>query len=67
MKNEIESNEVVEFAPEQEVIDPVEVIHKGECPSVSGRSILDFEVGRHTEDGTLMLRIADNSGGGMWC
>ena len=61
-----EGNQAVEFAPEDEVIDPIEVIHKGECPSVSGRSILDFEVGRNTDDGTLHLRISDNSGKGMW-
>jgi hypothetical protein len=52
---------------EVEFIDPVEVIHKGECLSVSGRSTLEFEIGRHTEDSTLHLRISDNSGKGMWC
>ena len=64
MKAEIESSEVVEFVPEEEVIDPIEVIHNGECPSVSGRSTLDFEIGRHTDDSTLHLRIAANRGGG---
>jgi hypothetical protein len=48
-------------------IDPIEVIHQGECLSLSGRSTLDFAVGRHTEDGTLRLAITGNSGGGMWC
>lgn len=62
---DIESNETVEFAPE-EIIDPIEVIHTGECLSVSGRSTLEFEVGRHTKEGTLHLRIAGNSGRGMW-
>jgi hypothetical protein len=62
-----ESNESVEFAPEEEVIDPIEIIHKGECQSLSGRSVLDFAVGRHTEDGSLHLAITGNSGGGMWC
>ena len=52
---------------EVEFIDPVEVIHTGECLSVSGRSTLEFEIGRHTEDSTLHLRISDNSGKGMWC
>jgi len=52
---------------EAEVIDPIEVIHAGECLSVSGRSTLDFEIGRHKEEGTLHLRIAGNSGRGMWC
>lgn len=63
---DIESNDAVEFVPE-EVIDPIKVIHAGECQSVSGRSTLDFEIGRHTEEGTLHLRIAGNSGRGMWC
>lgn len=57
-------NEIVEFAPEE---DPIEVFYKGECPSLSGRSELDFAIGRHTEDGTLHLAITGNSGGGMWC
>ena len=61
------SSEAVEFAPEEEVIDPIEVIYKGECPSLSGRSVLDFAIGRHTDDGTLHLAITGNSGGGMWC
>lgn len=63
---EIESNDAVESAPE-EIIDPIEVIHTGECLSVSGRSTLDFEIGRHSEEGTLHLRISGNSGKGMWC
>lgn len=57
---EIENNEA-------EVIDPIEVIHVGESQSVSGRSTLSFEIGRHKEEGSLHLRIADNSGRGMWC
>ena len=57
---EIESNEI-------ETIDPIEVIHTGECLSVSGRSTLEFQVGRSKEDETLHLRISDNSGKGMWC
>ena len=46
---------------------PIEVIYEGECPSLSGRSTLSYNIGRHTEDGTLHLRISDNSGKGMWC
>ena len=61
------SNEAVEFAPEEELVDPIEVIYKGECPSLSGRSTLDFAIGRHSEDGSLRLSITGNSGGGMWC
>jgi hypothetical protein len=60
--NEIETNET-----EVEYIDPIEVIHAGECLSVSGRSDLTYVVGRHAEDGTLHLAITGNSGGGMWC
>jgi hypothetical protein len=63
---EIESNEAVEFAPE-EIVDPIEVIHTGHYDSLSGRSDLTFAIGRHTEDGTLHLAITGNSGGGMWC
>ena len=47
-------------------IDPIEPVYEGECPSISGRSTLTFVVGRHQEDDTLHLRIADNSGKGMW-
>ena len=61
-----ENNEV-EFAPEEEVVDPIEVIYTGECLSLSGRSTLTYAIGRHTEDGTLHLAITGNSGGGMWC
>ena len=63
---EIESNDAVEFAPEEK-IDPIKVIHTGICESLSGRSDLTFAIGRHTEDGTLNLAITGNSGGGMWC
>ena len=63
---ETESNEAVEFAPE-EIIDPIEIIHTGQCESLSGRSDLTFVIGRQTEDGTLHLAITGNSGGGMWC
>jgi len=63
---EIESNDVVEFAPE-EIIDPIEVIHTGTSVSLSRRSDLAWAIGRHTEDGTLHLAITGNSGGGMWC
>lgn len=48
-------------------VDPIEVIHQGECLSLSGRSTLTYAIGRHAEDGTLQLAITGNSGGGMWC
>ncbi len=65
--SEIENNEAVEFAPEEEVIDPIKSIYQGECLSLSGRSTLTYAIGRHTEDRTLHLAIVGNSGGGMWC
>ena len=46
--------------------DPISEIFTGECPSVSGRSILTYAIGRHDESGELHLRIVDNSGKGMW-
>lgn len=48
-------------------VDPIEAIYNGECQSLSGRSVLTYAIGRHTEDGTLHLAITGNSGGGMWC
>jgi hypothetical protein len=47
--------------------DPINVIYQSECLSVSGRSTLEFAVGRHGEDGSLHMAIVSNSGGGMWC
>jgi hypothetical protein len=48
-------------------VDPIETIYQGECPSLSERSMLDYEIGRHAVDGTLHLRIASNSGKGIYC
>ena len=56
------SNLDAEILPEA---DPIESIYQGECPSVSGRSILTYAIGRHAKDATLHLRIVSNSGGGM--
>lgn len=54
--------------PEQQPeVDPIETVHTGECMSLTGRSSLTFAIGRHTEDGSLHLRIDTNSGGGMFC
>jgi len=44
----------------------IETIYTGECPSISGRSTLTFAIGRHPETGQLHLRIAGNSGSGMF-
>lgn len=48
-------------------VDPITPIHEGECPSLSGRSILTYAIGRHAKEATLHLRIVRNSGGGMSC
>ncbi len=65
--SDIENSEAVEFAPEEaDAVEPIEVIYTGECLSLSGRSTLTYEVGQHTEDGTLHHRISTNSGGGMF-
>ncbi len=64
---EIKSDDAIEFAPEEEIVDPIEIIHTGTCESLSGRSDLTYAIGRHSEDGTLHLAITGNSGGGMRC
>jgi hypothetical protein len=45
------------------------VDYQGVCPSLTGRSVLTFQIGRHPDDvhRSLHLRIARNSGGGMFC
>lgn len=48
-------------------VDPIQVIHEGQCESLSGRSTLSFSVGRHPDNGALHLKISGNTGGGMWC
>lgn len=47
-------------------VDPIKPMHEGECLSVSGRSTLTYVIGQHESEGTWHLRIADNSGKGMW-
>lgn len=47
-------------------IDPIEEQFTGDCPSISGRLILTYAIGRHKDTGELHLRITDNSGKGMW-
>jgi len=61
-----ENNSPTAAEPETEV-PPIEVMYQGSCLSVSGRSTLEFAVGRHSKDATLHLAIASNSGKGMWC
>jgi hypothetical protein len=50
----------------EEAIDPIEVIYVGECESLSGRSMLTFEIGKNTEDGAQHIRVSGNSNGGMF-
>jgi hypothetical protein len=64
--SEIESNESVEFAPE-EIIDPIEAIYTGHCESLSGRSTLTYAYGYRAGDDSHHVRIVRNSGGGMAC
>lgn len=61
--SEIETEIEVEI-PEE--VDPIKPLYEGECPSISGRSILTFVIGKHESNGTWHLRIVGNSGKGMW-
>ncbi|MFZ7319808.1 hypothetical protein [Comamonas jiangduensis] len=38
-----------------------------ECASISGRSMLTYEVGKGASQGDFYLRIVRNTGGGVWC
>ena len=51
---------------EQEVIDPIQSIFKSQCTSLSGRSEIEFEVGRHNELESLHVRVCGNSAAGMY-
>jgi hypothetical protein len=48
-------------------VDPIEVINKGQCTSLSGQSELEFEVGQHSEDDSLHIRLSGNTGAGLYC
>ena len=48
-------------------LSPIETIHTGECPSLSGQSSLTYAIGRNPENHSLHLRIVANTGGGMFC
>jgi hypothetical protein len=48
-------------------IDPVKPVFEGSCLSTSGRSTLTFVIGKHEVTNAWHLRIAGNSGGGMFC
>lgn len=57
----------IETETSDEKLSPIEAIYTGECSSLSGQSTLTYAIGRHPEDQSLHLRIATNSGGGMFC
>lgn len=48
-------------------IEPIVELYVGNCKSVSGRSALTYVVGKDEVQNTLHLRIAGNTGKGMWC
>lgn len=50
-----------------ESIQTIAEIYVGECHSISGRSALTYVIGKDQAHGTLHLRIAGNTGNGMWC
>lgn len=52
----------------QEAEAPAVIVeYEAECDSLTGRSSLTFQVGRDPKTNEPMLRIARNSGGGMFC
>jgi hypothetical protein len=59
----------VEPTHEEEATVEMIVHYEAECPSLTGRSLLTFQLGRDPRDSanTPLLRISRNSGGGMFC
>lgn len=57
----------IETAVNEAELSPIETIHTGECPSLSGQSSLTYAIGRNPEDQSLHLQIVANTGGGMFC
>ena len=43
----------------------VKVVHSSTCPSLSGKSQITYQIGRHPE-GAVYLRVVNNSGGGFF-
>ena len=43
----------------------MEIIKKGKCPSLTGKSTLTYDIGRD-ESGAIHLRITSNTGGGFY-
>jgi|JI10StandDraft_1071094.scaffolds.fasta_scaffold94567_2 hypothetical protein len=61
-------SEVNEVQLQEEVGTPEIIVnYEAECASLTGRSVLTFQAGRHPKTNVPMLRIARNSGGGMFC
>lgn len=60
------SNEETNINEAPSLDDLVQVIRVGQCPSVSGRSTLTYQLGRLGADGEQYVRIHDNSGRGMF-
>lgn len=46
--------------------DPIKCIYEGSCASLSKRSTLTYEIGKHGLKGVLYLRIIGNTGRGNW-
>lgn len=53
-------------APAAEESERIEVLYEGQCPSLTGRSVLSFQLGRDPQSNEPHLRILRNSGKGMW-
>lgn len=52
---------------EEQAVPEIVVDYEGECDSLTGRSVITFQAGRHPLSNVPMLRIARNSGRGMFC
>lgn len=60
--------EVQEDREQAELEEPQIVVdYEAECDSLTGRSVLTFQAGHHPQSKVPMLRIARNSGRGMFC
>ncbi len=67
MKEITMSKTQTETTVEPVEIDPIVTAYRGESSSISGRSVIFWELGRHSKEATLHLRILSSSGGGMVC
>ncbi|QHE86410.1 hypothetical protein [Hydrogenophaga sp. BPS33] len=59
------SNEEITIAEAPTLDDLVQVLREGQCPSVSGRSVLTYHLG-HIGEREHFIRIHDNTGRGMF-